>query len=268
MATTCQCLYSEVCWHKRRGDSLSVFNPISRVTQKIYVSWNPWTSTHLLLFFLSGSASRIRSAEIALLSLLIPHFPECINRRFSAYIRVPQKGGNVMGGRASDLKLTRMLEKTKLLPELGVEPEIRGARPSMPATKPQVHLIHVLFLFRLLGWGDKSALDLLNVSYLLCKFLAIIIAKTHAISLSIFHRTEGGLKWFTFNDFLDYCVIKPYEQGGVQAQGIHWRPQYQIAFFCHLDYTFIGRLPLFVYLKIVSIRENSKFKFSSKIKLR
>ena len=46
-------------------------------------------------------------------------------------------------------------------------------------------------------------------------------------------------KW-TFNEFLEMCVIHEYESGEVYKMNFHWRPQYVLGAFCFINYSFIG----------------------------
>jgi len=44
----------------------------------------------------------------------------------------------------------------------------------------------------------------------------------------------------TYSQFLKYCVIEQYENGGAIAMEPHYRPQSISGAFCDLGYSFIG----------------------------
>ncbi|XP_067946700.1 carbohydrate sulfotransferase 11-like [Watersipora subatra] len=60
-------------------------------------------------------------------------------------------------------------------------------------------------------------------------------------SLYSYYRRNRSAR-MSFKDYIEKCVIGQHRIGGILAQNGHWRPQYHMCSFCHLDYTFIGKI--------------------------
>jgi len=87
----------------------------------------------LIYFGIHVSLFSLRKLEINFYSLSPSDLPSCIIRKLSACTRMPSRHP----------KPTRLSRTTKFLPELGIEPETPGPKPSTLSTRLSLQRLHI-----------------------------------------------------------------------------------------------------------------------------